>query len=80
MSSVSLGREPCRGSVWWRGRGRNEPKKEISNIEQGMANAQVRNPGPFIIGTSLLDIGYSSGLKAPAEGRGSNPAFESWKS
>ena len=41
---------------------RGEPKKRILNIEQGMTNAQVRNPRTFVIGTSLLDIGYSSPL------------------
>jgi hypothetical protein len=35
---------------------RNEPKKERLNVEQGMTNAQVRNPEPLNIQSSLLDI------------------------
>jgi hypothetical protein len=31
-----------------------------------MANAQVRKAGTFVIGTSLLDLGSSSGLNVPA--------------
>jgi hypothetical protein len=42
------------------------PEKGISNIEQGRFHAQVRNPGSFVIRTSLLAIGSSSALKDPA--------------
>ena len=56
--------------------GGNKPKKVMLNIEQGMTHAQVRKAGTFVIQSSLLDIGYSSGWSGRRERGHSDLDFE----